>query len=401
MNTKQQEALDSVISGRNVLLTGPAGTGKSYSLAHIVSWAHSHGKNIGVTASTGLAAFLIGGRTIHSFLGIGLAKVPAEIIAQKIQFKNKMIYNKLRLLDILVVDEVSMLDADLLDYISKYLSLVKKNPAPFGGIQVVLCGDFCQLPPVAGEFCFVSAIWDASSFVKVILEDLVRQDGDLELQAILSELRWGNCSTATLARLKELKHTVFPSGVVPTKLFPTNKFVDVTNSAEYAKLKATGAKVGIFKTTFGGAGSTVWGKHVPEFIELCVGAQVLVTMNLQGTDIVNGTRGVIVDISSSAVIIQLVNGTEAEIPYVGLIGEDSKKDTVNYMPLKLAYAISIHKSQGMTLDAVEIDIGSSVFECGQAYVAISRARSIASIRVVNVKASSFKVHPLVKDFYGV
>lgn len=400
MNSKQQESFDLVCDGKNILLTGPAGTGKSYTIAHVVDWANTHGKRIGVTASTGLAAFLVGGRTIHSFLGIGLASTPAEIQAQKVRFRNKVIYNKLRYLDMLVIDEVSMIDKDLLDYISKYLSLIRQNNEPFGGIQIILCGDFCQLPPVKGDFCFLSEVWEQANFQKVVLEELVRQDGDHQLQKILGELRWGNCSSEVYALLLNLKNTSYTNDVIPTKLFPTNKFVDITNISEYAKIKATGAKNLAYKTIFGGGGEAIWGKHVPQTLELCVGTQVIVSVNLVGTNIVNGSRGIVDDVCPTHVVIKLVNGTLAEIPYVQLCSEDNKKDTVSYMPLKLAYAISIHKSQGMTLDAVEIDIGGSVFEYGQAYVAISRARSMDCIRILNVKPNSFKTHPLVTEFYS-
>lgn len=396
MNTKQQEAFDLVCSGKNVLLTGPAGTGKSYTLQEMFAWANT--KRFGVTASTGLAAFLIGGRTIHSFLGIGLGKKPVDVTVTQIKYKNKPAYNNIINLDILFIDEISMIDKNLLDYISQVLSMIRNCDKPFGGVQVVLCGDFCQLPPVDGEFCFLSEVWKTANLQTVVLEDLIRQDRDPTFQNILKDLRWGKCSKSTLDILKKCTNTTFADGIIPTKLFPTNNNVDNINNAELSKLKESGASVRTYKTIY--QGPDTWCKYVHEEIELCVGAQVMCTTNLQGTNICNGTRGVVVELGNSDVIIRLVNGQNVSIPYTKTTCIDNKKHSVNFMPLKLAYAISIHKSQGMTLDAVEIDIGDSIFTFGQGYVAITRARSLESIKIISVKASSFRVHPKVKEFYG-
>lgn len=395
MNSKQKEAMASVASGDNILLTGAAGTGKSYTIAHILKWSRSNRKNIGITAATGLAALNIGGKTVHSFLGIGLAKIPVEIVANKTKFKNKPLYNQLSKLDILIIDEISMIDSDLLTYISEYLSIIKDDPRVFGGVQVIACGDFCQLPPIGNQYCFTCCTWIDSDFKTVILEDQIRQDGDIEFQNMLSELRWGKCTEETEKRLKSLKNKTFENGIIPTQLFPTNKLVDEINDAEFKKL---GGPTLIYKTVY--SRTRAWCKHIPEEVTLAVDAQVMVTINIHNTSIVNGTRGVVVGLNATEVAIKLLNGDTVIIPMTKVTSYENDKDFCHYMPLKLAYAISIHKSQGMTLDAIEIDIGDSIFEYGQAYVALSRARDLNSVKILDINARSFRTHKAVKVFYN-
>ena len=398
MNTKQHEAFNAFKLGNNIVLTGPAGTGKSFTLHQMFSWADKSHKRCGITASTGLSAFLIGGRTIHSFLGIGLGKKPVDLTAQHVKHKNKPVFTKLLSLDILFIDEISMIDSQLLDYISEFLKIIRNSNLPFGGIQIVLCGDFCQLPPVEGKFCFFANVWKESEFQVIVLEDLIRQDSDIGFQNMLKELRWG-CSNETLQELKKCMATKFAEGIIPTKLYSTNNNVDNINIAELEKIKKTGAPSATYKSTYVGSSKT-WCQHIHEFVELCEGVQVMCTTNLQGTDIFNGTRGVVVKLCPTEVHIKLVSGQVVAIPFAKIACLENDKLTVSFMPLRLAYAISIHKSQGMTLDALEIDLGTSIFEYGQAYVAISRAKTLASIRIIDVVSKSFRVHPHVKEFYN-
>lgn len=402
MNTKQQEVFSLVQQGHNVLLTGPAGTGKTYTMKHIIDWAHSRYKKTGVTASTGMAAYLLQGKTIHSFLGIGLGSKPASQLSAIVKSKNVALWNKLRTLDILIIDEISMIKDELLDKISDFLSIVRgQNTKPFGGVQMILCGDFCQLPPVDGQFCFQSDSWKKANMKICVLEELVRQSGDIAFQDMLQKLRWGNCTADILKKLKGLKNTQF-QGVMPTKLYSVNVDVDKINREEFEALKNdTGAAEVQYSTRYSTNPNTdAWCKsiRVPENIVLCPGAQVMITWNM-GPDLVNGTRCVVVRCTADGPVIRLLNGQEILIEYIKITSEDDEGIYCNFIPLRLAYAISIHKSQGMTLDAVEMDLGDSIFEYGQAYTALSRARSLDSVRITKVKASSFRTNPTVKKFY--
>lgn len=406
MNPKQLEAFDLIKDGKNVFLTGSAGTGKSYLLKEIYKWASSKQINIGLTATTGLAAYLIRGRTIYSYLGIGLGTKSPLVLAAQNKKRSPLVIKKICNLEILIIDEVSMMNSKLLKLISDYLCEVRGNCRPFGGVQVILCGDFCQLPPVEGEFCFLSDLW--SKMNTIVLTELVRQQEDVLFQKMLSELRWGNCSPETLKELKKLKKRVFDGNILPTKLYSKNKNVDQININEYNKLIEAGAVPITYTTKYSTHANTKsWcdSVKIPEAVELCTGAQVMISWNIQNDDgecnLVNGARGVVVKVVDNGVLVRLVSGKEVFIENIKITCEDNDKIHANFMPLKLAYALTIHKSQGMTLDALEIDLGDSIFEYGQAYVALSRAKNLESIKLIKIKAASFKTHPLIKDFYGI
>lgn len=407
MNHEQSNAFEAFKRGDNIFLTGSAGTGKSFTLKHIITYAKSIDLEIGITASTGSAAYLLRGRTIHSFLGVGLATKSAEALAMHVIKKNHLVYKKLKNLDVLLIDEISMIDAEFFDKISEFLCLIRNNPQPFGGIQLVISGDFCQLPPVKGKHCFQSNVWSTAGINTIMLETLVRQDGDIEFQNILKDVRWGKCSKETLIKLKGLKATEFNNGITPTLLYSTNVDVDCINTKEYEKLIATGAQQKRYHTQHSPSSSTAaktWGSHVkiPEYVDVCIGAQVMVTWNLPSdVTIINGTRGVVTHLDDSGPTIKLLSGRSVKIDYLKLSSEDNDNVCIHFIPLRLAYAVTIHKSQGCTLDAVEIDLGGSIFEYGQAYTALSRARNMASIKIVKIRAKSFITHPLVKKFYGV
>lgn len=405
MNAKQIVVFEAVKGGSNILITGSAGTGKSYVIDKIIKWAKDNAKKVGVTASTGLAACLLRGRTIHSFLGVGLAKKSAEQLAQATMTKNKPLYKRLQALNILIIDEISMIDAEFFEKISQYLCIIRNYSQPFGGVQLVLSGDFCQLPPIMRRYCFESQTFQEAKIESHLLTELVRQDGDDTFKHILEELRWGLCRKDTLAILKTLYKTQFDNGVTPTRLYSLNVNVDTINQAEMAKLIINGSKSFVYETTYSNnIASQPWAQSlkIPESVKLCVGAQVYFTCNmLGGNSIVNGTRAVITEVTPTGVHVQLLNGEKMYVEQHKTVNEESDKIYVTYMPLNLAFALSIHKSQGMTLDAVEIDLGDTIFEYGQAYTALSRARSLSSIRLISVKASSFKTHPCVKRFYGM
>jgi hypothetical protein len=365
---------------------------------------------------------------VHSFLGIGLARKSAEELAKSVRKERPFVAKKLAGLRLLIIDEVSMMDAELLEKISVYLGLVRGVPdKPFGDVQLVVCGDLCQLPPVQGTFCFKAPCWKAAGIRTIMLTESIRQAEDGEFLAMLEALRFGKCSEEVLKRLEACGDTVFEGGIEPTVLYSKNVDVDAVNEREYLKvLERAGGKEAerSFVTRYTGGGgdrAKDWARsiRVADSVSLCVGAQVMVTWNVQvpvgsgglqalagvhnTINLPNGMRGVVVSFveGSGDPIVRFRSGREIAIPAVTVLNEESKPAmSVTFMPLKLAYAITIHKSQGMTLDAVVMDLGDSIFQEGQAYTALSRARNLASVRIVGVKAQSFRVHPEVKAFYA-
>jgi hypothetical protein len=406
LNYEQQSALKHFKLGKNIFLTGPAGTGKSVTLNKIKEYCVENKFKFGITASTGTAAFLLGGKTLHSFLGIGLASESAEDLFKNVRYKLPQIASKLRELKVLIIDEISMIDAALLDKISEYLQWMRKIYNPFGGIQVVLTGDFCQLEPVNGEYCFKSKVWEPLNLKIVYLTKLIRQDGDCKFQNILSKLRYGKCSQKTFELLSSLSKTKFGE-IKPTILYPRNFDVDKINKMESEKLIKSGAKNETYKIELPFSAKSKekterWIKSldIPDSVLLCVGDQVVVTVNIdQDNGIVNGTRGVVIDVRYKNVIIKNIDGKLLEIKYHKSINVEDSNVHVSYIPLKLAYALSIHKSQGMTLDAIEIDIGSKIFAAGQAYTALSRAKNLNSVKVKSISKTSFIINNDVLEFY--
>jgi ATP-dependent DNA helicase PIF1 len=407
MNKEQLNAVERVKLGNNIYLSGVGGSGKSYTLTNIVNWAQSNQKQIATTASTGTAAYLIKGRTIHSYLGIGLGKKSAEELAVYVKYNRPYIVKKLRTLDILIIDEISMINDELFDKISKFLQIIRNCAKSFGGIQVILCGDFAQLPPTERtqkKYCFLSAEWDRSSIEVITLTQMMRQQYDLVFQKMLTELRFGICSDESIKILKKLKKTKFEErddGIIPTILYSMNVDIDKINNSKYNELIDNGAKKQLYTATFSSSGEH-WAKSIkiPERIELCVGCQVVLTWNLSQDDgLINGSRGVVIAIDKNGPTVHFANGKEILIEMTKIENEDDSNCWVSFVPLKLAYALTIHRAQGMTLDLVIIDLGESIFEYGQAYTAISRAKNLDSIKLLDFKSSSFRTHKDVIKFY--
>jgi len=419
LNNKQQLAVDQTINGENILITGPAGTGKSYTIKHIIELLQGNGKKIGLTATTGTAAFIIGGQTIHSFMGLGIDDRSIADIFIKIKNRSN-IYKTLGELDVLIIDEVSMLDTILFEKISEILCYVKSHflkdtellNKPFGGIQIILIGDFCQLAPVNGIYCFLSKLWERANIKVILLEELVRQNDDILFQQILQIIRKGKCTDNIIKVLNVLKNTQFDDEIIPTKLYPKNVNVDKINEIEILKLKEAGNKTQIYK-----ADATKDNiKNISKYdVELVENSQVIVTRNIDiATGIVNGTRGIIKNLFKDFVIIKDVDGNFHNITYCKDVFDFDKMDKsanaakatkaaksyILHMPLKVSYALSIHKSQGMTIDALEIDLGDNIFTCGQGYTALSRAKSLKCIKIIDVSKESFKINPYVKVFYN-
>jgi ATP-dependent DNA helicase PIF1 len=405
MNPEQRQALEAVQDGKSIFLTGSAGSGKSYTLHEIIKWAHAKNSKIGITATTGSSALLIRGRTIHSYLGIGLAAKSAKMLASLVIDRNSKVLHKLRKLEILIIDEISLMDDELFDKISEFLSIIRNNSAPFGGIQLVLTGDFCQNCPIHGTYCFKSKTWLELDIQNIYLSKLMRQIDDEEFQVILEAIRFGKVSKSILTRLKELYDTKFEANVEPTILYGRNVDVDEINSREYKKLIDKGAKKQEYKSTYsdhnGFARSWAVSCKVPEIIEICEGSEVILTWNVSIDDgLVNGSRGKVVGFSNEGPVIQFYNlKKDIVIEKISIKNEDEPKHWISFIPIKLAWALTITKAQGVTLDYAIIDLDSWAY--GMAYTALSRVRSLNNIKLVgNLKASYFKVSQDVLEFYS-
>jgi ATP-dependent DNA helicase PIF1 len=432
LNADQQFACEAVKRGDNIFLTGPAGAGKTYLIRHILEWAQSEKRKISVTALTGCAALLIGFRskTLHSWAGIGLGREPVDKLSASIQ-KVKSVKQRWKSTKILVIDEISMLTTELFEKLDAIGRGVRQKNSPWGGMQLILCGDYFQLPPVvkglsgesivAGRFAFESPKWAEAKLVPICLKQIERQT-DTVFQTILNECRIGALSAHSIEILKTRQGLDWKSlEIRPTLLFSKNEEVNKINEQNLAALKKDLVTYSV--TTHlvppNSDVDVVDPYPTPDEIEryvtrldndapymqtltLCVGAQVMLTTNLDvEAGLVNGSRGVIVDIRAAdkVPIVQFRRGPPIPIEPKQWISNENSRVTRSQIPLRVAYAITIHKSQGSTLDCALVDIGSHTFEYGQAYVALSRVRSLECLYILNLDPSRIRAHPTVVAFY--
>ena len=431
LNPEQQAAFDAVIAGESVFITGPGGTGKSYLLQSLYAkYKGRTGKTMSITAMTGCAALLLGpwAKTLHSWAGIGIGRLPTATVANAILADARK-KKRWRSTHCIVIDEVSMLTPHLLEYLDAVGRLVRKEPnKPLGGLQVVFVGDFYQLPPVMkdGEagaggpsrsFAFQSTLWSEIVSKTIELTQIVRQK-DPVFQQILNEARIGELSTASYEALEARKTMTWKrQEIKPTLLFTKNEDVRSINVAQLAKL--TGEEhVYSTKTT----------KHPPRIpmdvlqsitdkldkdapyeaeLRLKERAQVMLLVNQDpAAGLVNGSRGVVTSFGADGYpLVKFLNGP----PYPVRVApaewsSDNEKEgdgvTREQIPLRLAYALTIHKAQGASLDSALVDVGPSTFEYGQAYVALSRVRNMDALYVFEISQKAFKAHPAVKAFYN-
>lgn len=421
MSDEQQAVLNLIASGKNVFFTGSAGTGKSFLLASVVEQSkRMYGaESVYVTASTGIAAVAIGGTTIHSYAGIGLGKESAKELAEKVTGSQRS-SNRWRLTRVLIVDEVSMLSGDLLDKL-EYIARVARGKfnVPFGAIQVVLCGDFFQLPPVnpgsARAFCFNAECWDRVFDVCVELRHVFRQK-DARFVKVLNEIRMGELTDEALALLTGpacgglLRDD--SSGIEPTVLYARNLDVDKINMERLEALD--GASSVSYKAVDTGEPSFLGPCQALAVLHLKIGAQVVLLKNLvPEMGLVNGSRGVVIAFDNfddaaqrgeQCPIVRFVGPTGSTIDQ-RLERESWKVEvggkcvaTRSQIPVKLAFALSIHKSQGMSISRLRVDL-RGVFEYGQTYVALSRATSLEGLHVDSLTKASVRAHPSVVEFY--
>uniref|UniRef100_A0A670XP50 ATP-dependent DNA helicase PIF1 n=1 Tax=Pseudonaja textilis TaxID=8673 RepID=A0A670XP50_PSETE len=405
LSQEQSRVLNAVLSGKNVFFTGSAGTGKSYLLKKIVASFPPNGTY--VTASTGVAACQIGGITLHAFAGIGSGKAPLHQcleLAQRPGVRQQWLNCRC-----LIIDEISMVEGDLFDKLEAVARDVRKCEDPFGGIQLIICGDFLQLPPVAKDhkqpkFCFQAKSWRKCIHLNMELTE-VRRQTDKEFISLLNTVRLGRCTEEVTRLLTQtVMQKVERNGILATRLCTHKDDVEFTNTKQLQQLsgqlrsfKAVDSDPMLAKTLDAQC-------PVKSMIELKEGAQVMLTKNLDVSQgLVNGARGVVIGFETEGKGLPKVRFLCGVTNIIGLErwvfkGPAGIHLSRQQLPLKLAWAISIHKSQGMSLDCAEVSL-ARVFESGQAYVALSRARSLASLRVLDFEAKVVRANPCVLRFY--
>jgi ATP-dependent DNA helicase PIF1 len=399
---QQDEAFNLLKMGGNIFLTGAAGSGKTYLLNQYISHLKHHNVPVAVTASTGIASTHLQGTTIHAWSGIGVRDHITTKELEKLLTK-KRIRQNYKKAKVLIIDEISMLhpfQLDMVDSIARYILDCDKA---FGGIQIVLCGDFFQLPPVFSshmlkdkKFAFEACAWEKGHFQVCYLHEQHRQDND-PLLNVLNDIRSGTAGEHTKVPLRT-RYKKEPLGSVKaTKLYSRNVNVDAINGRELANIFGPEK---IFQMTTEGFSGLVEGLQrnclAPETLKLKVGAEVMFIKNDPLGRYCNGTRCIVTgfDEKEDWPIVKKYDGKTMAVYPVEWDYKDNgiTRATITQIPLRLAWAITIHKSQGMTLDAAEIDLGDA-FEPGMGYVALSRVRSLDGLKLMNLNELSLQVHP--------
>ncbi|WWD20773.1 hypothetical protein CI109_105250 [Kwoniella shandongensis] len=456
LSAEQQKVLQLVVAeGKNIFFTGSAGTGKSVLLREIIKNLRRKYATapdaVAVTASTGIAACNIGGVTLHSFGGVGLAIEKPDILLGKLR-KNRKAAARWQRTKVLIIDEVSMVEGDMFDKFCKLGQMIRKNQKPFGGIQIIVTGDFFQLPPVtkggaAPKFCFEAEMWDETIHMSVNLTKVFRQK-DQRFVDMLNEMRFGRLSPQSIASFKALSRTIiYDDTIEPTELFPRREDVDRANRTRLLQLNTDGYS---YTATDGGAITDPSQREkllanfmATGYLELKIDAQVMLIKNMDET-LVNGSMGKVIGFCHKVLYFQDTSGKWQPDADIDGLDEDERYRKIKFrdamvsklseahqkpfpvvrfsvpgggardllvepdvfkaelpngeiqasrtqLPLILAWAMSIHKSQGQTLDRVKVDLGK-VFEKGQAYVALSRATSLEGLQVTGFNAEKVMAH---------
>jgi ATP-dependent DNA helicase PIF1 len=436
LSKEQQLAFDKYVKGDNIFITGPGGSGKSALIREIYRHAHSRWKDIQVTALTGCASILLNckAKTLHSWSGIGLGKSTTESYILKIK-KNKFLKAIWKQTDILVVDEVSMLSLKLFDMLNEIGKAVRGNQNPFGGIQLIFSGDFYQLPPVGDKddidtqrFCFESINWNTVFHNKnqIELKKIFRQTDEI-YSTILNQIREGKIKRKSNDLLLQYVGRKPDENLVaePTKLFPTKNKVEQINVNRMTALQSEEKEFKIryikdlemsknekeIRRQFTEqdiqleldflAGNLMCEKEM----KLKIGAQVMCIINIKSDQgdvlICNGSQGIIIDFCATSGYPKVKYNNGIEMVMMRHIWESDKifGIGVSQVPLILSWALTIHKSQGATLDAAEIDVGSGIFECGQTYVALSRVKSLNGLYLTSFDANRIRINKKVKEYY--
>lgn len=401
LNTDQQLMFEACTSGtESIICTGQGGTGKSILLSVIVSHFKSidvkNASRIAVTASTGVAAYLIGGITLHRFAGTGIEENDIDnMIFMASRKNNKKVWQNT---DILIIDEVSMLSATLFDNLSKVAQMIRKSNLPFGGIRLILFGDFLQLPPISRnktrvKRIFESDIWEQLNPMPFELRDVIRQQNPV-ITTLLESIRVGMCTDSMEAYIQGLARDIeVADNIEPVRLYALR---DRANSYNSDRLEQLDGQSEVYISRDYGQASTLKQCPALEILELKIGAQVILIRNLNRY-LVNGSIGTIIGFKA-------IENSEEKYPIVSMLMSNGMRHKLTIgpiewrmsmpdgtlissriqIPLILAWAITIHKSQGQTIPRLSIDM-NGIFEKGQAYVALSRCINPDNMQVLNFK----------------
>lgn len=427
----QERALISFKCGNNLFLTGPGGAGKSYLIKAIVDDCKKTERKVQVCAMTGCAAILLqcGAKTLHSWGGFGLASGCTKDVVRRVT-GNRYKKKPWKEVDVLIIDEISMLSKKLLTCIDLIAKIARdKRDVPFGGIQLVLSGDFYQLPPVGDgdedttAFCFESESWEGIDEV-CQLSTIKRQD-DIAFIKILNQVRVGRITNSTIAALTSRVEAEIDGNVKPTIMFPRRFHADAVNTREYNALPEADEHTYKSEIKDDIEGLTPSEKKTrsaisPESVEheinhlssatmaeptisLKVGTQVMCIANVDMDSehqIVNGSQGIVVGFENGLPVVRLRCGAERRFEKHVWQSETVPGLSIQQIPLIYSWAITIHKAQGVTLEVAEVDAGSHIFECGQTYVALSRVKNIEGLRLSSFDYRKIRVNKKVKDFYS-
>ncbi len=412
----QDQALAILKTGANVFLTGEPGAGKTYTINRYVEYLRAHDIETAITASTGIAATHISGTTLHSWSGIGILSSLSERELAGIA-GNRHIAKRVRGVKVLIIDEVSMLTPETIDMVDAVCRVARENPDPFGGLQVIFVGDFFQMPPVTRRevdvdkndqsdlfgdeerikrFSYNSSAWQRAKPVVCYLTEQHRQNDDAYSE-LLKAIRSDQFNRV---HLENITARIVAENRIPDdipKLYTHNMDVDRLNSRMLAKLPGESH---FFDMSSFGADPIVAGLKrgclSPEALYLKEGAVVMFTKNNLKEGFANGTLGSVVEFekSSGRPIVKTRKGILITVePMDWIVEEDGKaKGSITQYPLRLAWAITVHKSQGMTLDEAVMDL-RRVFEYGQGYVALSRVRSLKGLHILGWNERALQVHP--------
>jgi len=440
LNKEQVRALELACEGKNVFISGPGGTGKSH---WINSWKAILKENnvfMPVCALTGCAAILLGNgsTTVHNCFGLGYMKGPIDEVVGKV-LRNRRVVNKLKKIQGIIIDEVSMMSKRMMEILEKIMRGVKKNNVLWGGIQVLLLGDFYQLPPVGKDkddiaFCFESDLWrETFSVDQHILFTTIYRQKDKVYQKILQEVRIGELSEESIEILNRRNGNESKDTQVVTRLYPKRYIVDNTNIHMYNKLDTPEEHFNVQVFT----GLTTYkenGKSIPyseldrckkistqtkeyevqriirdscgsDVLHLKIGTPVMCTMNVDlENGIYNGSQGKVIEFRNTIThgvlpVVKYNNGKTVEMEPFCWQSEEYPSLGIKQFPLQLAWAMTIHKSQGSSLDNVIMDLGKDIFEYGQSYVALSRVRSLEGLHLSGFTYNRIQANPIVKTFY--